>query len=207
MKYAIALLAVLGIYQVSHADTLVDVTATQCDACVSTPTEPIQLPAVSLDLELTVTPVTGVFFDPGYDMDFTETVDEITSMSGTLNGNPVTMVGTDYLTLGNYQLGWVCFDANNQESCAWNDFENNDLSIGTSFEQITWDAVDPIPTPEPQPNVFPLMLFTFCAALFLNLETAVRYRTRLRHISMPCALLSASMVALLLWAGWMKVRS
>jgi hypothetical protein len=146
MTQAVAVLAFLALAIGARADTLVDVTAAQCDACVSTPTNQVQLAPVSLDLELTVEQVTGSFFDPGYDMYFNQTVDEITSASGTLDGNTVSFTPDGYyLTTGNFQLGWLCFTADASNECVSNDFENNLLN----GEQITWDAVDPVGTPEP----------------------------------------------------------
>jgi hypothetical protein len=167
MKHAMAIVAFLILAVGARADTIVDVTATQCDLCLATPSEPSgpQLTPIDLELQLTVEQVTGEFLVPGYDMDFEQTVDEITSASGTLNGNPISFIPDGYyLTLGNFQLGWLCFYANTQESCASNDFENNLLS----GEQITWDATDPSPN-VPEPGSLFLSLFGLAAVFGLAL--------------------------------------
>jgi hypothetical protein len=112
MKHAMAVLAFLILAVGARADTTVDVRATQCDLCHATSTEPLgpQLTPLNLDPQLTVQQVTGEFLTPGDDMYFNQTVDEITSASGTLNGNPISFSPDGYyLTVGNFQLGWLCF--------------------------------------------------------------------------------------------------
>jgi hypothetical protein len=159
MRYVMAILGLLFLCPFARADQVqvVDVSAVDCPACWGTPyIPPPSLPPVDLELQLTVEPVTGTFLFPGYDVTLTATVDEILSLSGTLNGNPVSLAPPgrgdgNWLYENTFGLGWVCFTSSGEDFCMGNDNANNLLtnySEGT-FEPITWDAADPVATPEP----------------------------------------------------------
>jgi hypothetical protein len=157
MRFAMAILGLLLLCPFTRADQvqLVAVSAVDCPACWGTPfAPPPNLPTVDLDLELTVEPVTGTFWNPYYGITDTMTVDEVLSMTGTLNGDSVTLApppagNGDWLIPGSFALGDLCFTSDGEQYCAWNDDANNLLSNSSTFEPITWDAADPVATPEP----------------------------------------------------------
>src|SRR6202042_454772 len=79
MRFAMAILGLLLLCPFTRADQvqLVAVSAVDCPACWGTPfAPPPNLPTVDLDLELTVEPVTGTFWNPYYGITDTMTVDE-----------------------------------------------------------------------------------------------------------------------------------
>jgi hypothetical protein len=76
---SLALVCLWG--QEVKADTVLDISAT-CD--------PIDINcALDLQAQITVRPVTGLFFNPDGLFFFTGTQDEVLTMTGTLNGDPV----------------------------------------------------------------------------------------------------------------------
>jgi hypothetical protein len=155
MRFAVAILGLLFLCPLTRADQveLVDVSAVDCVACVSTPfAPPPNLPNIDLQLQFTVETVTGTFLYPVYDITETMTVDEVLSMTGTFNGNTVTLAppgqGDGDWLYTNLDLGWICFTAAGEKSCMGSDDANNLLSnsvIGSV--PITWTAA--VVTPEP----------------------------------------------------------
>jgi len=115
---------------------------------------------VSLDAFLTVAPVTGTFFNSGLDLLFPNlSVYEVTGISGTLNGNPITSFpapqGQGSWLNSQFALGSVWFSAGGSECFIENDVANNLIEImdangdgfGTSTP-IEYSAVV-VSTPEP----------------------------------------------------------
>jgi hypothetical protein len=155
MNKYLLLLAVLLLSINTRADTLVDVSSVTCETCWGSPSSPsVGLPQVTLDLQMTVAPVTGTFYIPYFNFTETGTFDEVESISGTLNGDPVSISqppqgGSDYLWPGTFALGYVCFTVDANPYCAWTDDAYNLLSLPATFEPITWSATDPVATPEP----------------------------------------------------------
>jgi hypothetical protein len=169
----------------THADgtTIVDITATRCDSCLS-----LEAPTpVDLEAQLTVEAVTGQFFNSGSDFLFTGTVDEVIAITGTFNGNPITFFQApqgegSWLYPNSYALGSVYFMAGGSESWLENDnafnlietLDSNGDGFGTNTP-IVFLASDPPPAGTPEPS--------------------------------PAALLATGLLALLLYSNWRGRRS
>jgi PEP-CTERM putative exosortase interaction domain len=119
-------LAILGLVVVclwgrpAYADTIVDISATWCSAC-----QRGGFPPVDFQAQATVEPVTGTFFNILFNDLFTGSVMEVTGISGTLNGSPISFlqapqgagswlypdlfIGALYFT-ANGQPGWMFWD-------------------------------------------------------------------------------------------------
>jgi len=170
MKLAVAF-AVLFFAVQAHGDTqqvTLDVTATGCDCPEFSAA---QLP-VNLVAQFTVEPVTGTFFDSGQAFLFTGTEYEVTSITGTLNGEAMALAPPPqgigswlYDVNGDYLLGSVYFTASGSFSWVENDASYNLLEImdsngdgyGTS-EAIYWNAVDPAPAGAPEPTTYAMLM-------------------------------------------------
>ncbi len=145
---AAALLAFLA--TAAQADT-VDITVTTC-LCGINDATPIDLQA-----QLTVEQVTGTFFQPDGAYLFTNTVDEITALTGTVNGYSMTL---DQAPYGDgswiyapgygapYQLGAIYFSADGIPSWMFNDVDNY-LEGFAGGNLVTYEATDPVGAPEP----------------------------------------------------------
>ncbi len=173
MKIALAALAVLLVATAARADstTVVDVTASQCNGCYGFNPAPL-----TLNAQFTLEQVTGQFFDSGQQFLFPGTEWEVTSITGTLNGNPMTLAqapqGIGSWLYDDYSLGSVYFTADG--SFSWLEFDgaydlleimdaNGDgQGYGTA---ITWNAVDPPPANTPEPSTY-AMLIAGIAGLF-----------------------------------------
>jgi len=153
------ILAVFGLCSIpACADTLVDVSAVTCESCFGS-----GLPEITLGAQFTVTPVTGTFFNSGSGYLFTGTVDEVTGITGTLDGGSMTLASAPqgdgswlYQIGDNFYLGSVYFTANGSFSWLENDNAFNLLEImdanGDGYGQnipIEFSAVDPAEAPEP----------------------------------------------------------
>jgi hypothetical protein len=91
MKSKLAILALLAVClwgREVHADTVVDISATWCTSC----RPGIGMP-VDFQAQATVEPVTGTLFNIGFNFLFTGSgVLEVTGISGTLNGSPISFL-------------------------------------------------------------------------------------------------------------------
>ncbi len=136
----------------THADT-VDITVTNC-FCGLTHTTPINLQA-----QLTVEQVTGTFFQPNGVYLFTNTVDEVTALTGTVNGYSMTLDQAPYgdgswiaAASGNpfggsaYSLGAIYFSADGIPSWMFNDVDNY-LEGFDGGNLVTYTATDITPEP------------------------------------------------------------
>jgi len=159
MKMILAVaFAVLFCATLARADSsqiTVDVTATGCPQC------PEQYAPVNLQAQFTVEQMTGTFFDSGFAYTFTGTVDEVVAISGTLNGNAMTLAAAPYGDgswlyqdgNGAFQLGTVYF--NDGPYSGW--LENDGYSllegggVGSGNTGIEWSALDP-PANAPEPS-------------------------------------------------------
>jgi hypothetical protein len=122
MKSKLAILALLGVClwgRPAYADTIVDISATWCSAC-----QRGGMP-VDFQAQATVEPVTGTFFNILFNDLFTGSVLEVTGISGTLNGSPISFlqapqgdgswlfpdlfIGALYFST-NGQPGWMFWD-------------------------------------------------------------------------------------------------
>jgi hypothetical protein len=163
MKLAVAF-AVLLVATLARADSTqitVDVTATGCPQC------PQQFAPVNLQAQFTVEQVAGTFFDSGFAYTFTGTVDEVIAISGTLNGNQMTLAAAPYGDgswlyedgNGAFQLGTVYF--NDGAYSGW--LENDGYSllegggVGSGNTGIEWAAFDP-PVGAPEPTTGAMLI-------------------------------------------------
>lgn len=91
MKSAFIVLAALAFASFAHADSIqqINLTATTNE---NTDLYGPNQPTENLDLMLTVEPETGYFFNPQIGTTFYGTEDEVVALSGTLNGQPVSLV-------------------------------------------------------------------------------------------------------------------
>ena len=167
MKLRLAVLAFILTAGVAKADTIVNVSAVTCGGCW------LGQEVMSFDLEaqLTVTPVTGNFWYPFYGTTVADTFDEVTSMVGTLNGNPITMVpppGGDGNWLwpapNEFALGAIYFNSAGSLCLLQFDNSSNLLEVmdanGDGFGSntpINWTATDP-PVDAPEPGTLALLL-------------------------------------------------
>jgi hypothetical protein len=91
MKSKLAILALLAVClwgREVHADTVVDISATWCTSCRPGIGVPVDFQA-----QATVEPVTGTFYNIGFNFLFTASdVPEVTGISGTLNGSPISFL-------------------------------------------------------------------------------------------------------------------
>ncbi len=159
VKLAVAF-AVLLFATLARADSTpvtVDITAINC-LCGFPATTPINLQA-----QLTVEQVTGTFFYPGEAFFFTGTVDEVTAITGTVNGFAMTFLqppvgdgswveapGFDYFSTGAYGLGYIYFSADGIPSWMFNDVTNY-LEGFDGDNTVVYSAVDPAPAGAPEP--------------------------------------------------------
>jgi hypothetical protein len=162
MKLAVAF-AVLLFATLARADSTpitVNATAISCQAACDQPFEP----ALDFQAQLTVQQTTGQFFDSGGIGLFTGTEYEVTSLTGTLNGSPVTLAAPPFgigswlyfEPDGQIELGDVYFTANGSYDWLENDNTNDLLEIsdpndGEPNNIIAWNAVDPTPAVMPEP--------------------------------------------------------
>jgi PEP-CTERM motif len=147
---------------------------------------------LTIDLQalLTVTPVTGTFFDPGQAVFTTRTVYEMTAITGTLNGYPITFF-QDPLGAGswlnlNLTLGAFYFSADGSEAWLENDVDYSLIAIvpnegagGSGFggsTPINYHA-NLVSTPEP-PTV---------GLLLLGIGSAFALRRRIGQVSCSAA--------------------
>ena len=155
MKIVSAALAILFLATAARADT-VDITVTNC-LCGLPSTTPINLEA-----QLTVEQVTGTFFFAGQAFLFTGTVDEVTALTGTLNGYPMTLdpapfgEGSWIQTASGspgyngdsaYVLGTIYFSADGIDSWLMNDVTN--YLEGFSVSGPVYYSADSVSAPEP----------------------------------------------------------
>ena len=134
-----------------------DITATTCFVCESDSyglppnPQPVNLYAV-----FTVTPVlaTGQFWDEGI-ADFYpyQLVDEVTGITGTLNGQPVTLgapaVGAGSWLALNGDIGTVWYDVNGVPGVPAGVIYTDSVYDEVSGIPVFWSATDPVGLPEP----------------------------------------------------------
>jgi hypothetical protein len=167
LKLAVAF-AVLLLALQAHADSTpitIDVTAISCQAACGFPFEP----ALDLQAQFVVEQVTGTFFNSAQGL-FTGTEYEVMSMTGTLNGNPITQAAPPFgigswLNDGGpdqFGLGTVYFTADGSFDWLENDFANDLLEIsnanGGTNNPIGWTAADPAPAGMPEPSTWLLLV-------------------------------------------------
>jgi len=111
-------LAILGLVLLclwgrpAYADTIVDISATWCSAC--------QFGGMPVDFQAqaTVEPVTGTFLNILFKDLFTGSVLEVTGISGTLNGSPISFLqapqGNGSWLYPDLYIGALYFSANGQ---------------------------------------------------------------------------------------------
>jgi hypothetical protein len=182
VKLAVAF-AVLLSATLARADSTpinLDVTATNC-LCGGFSTAPANIEAV-----LTVEQVTGQFLSPEGFL-FTGTEYEVTSITGTLNGLPMTLAAAPEglgswlmaAPFGEYDLGSVYFTSNGLSGWLDNDNSWNLLQFSGSIPfgdiAINWTAVDPAPAAMPEPSTWLLLL----AGIGFVLIRAVKTRKQL----------------------------
>jgi len=159
MKLNCAFLVLVGLLLLApptYADSVIVVSATTCTTCFPSTLN------IDLHAQFTVQLVTGQFFNSGAAHFFTGTVAEVVAITGTLNGNPMTLIPPQYgdgswLIPGSYGLGTVYFMAGGSVSWLQNDNAFNLVEImdpnGSGFgtnTPINWSAV---PVPEPPSSV------------------------------------------------------
>lgn len=164
---ALALLLVCFCAQEVKADSVVEFSATGSALPGGIP--------IDLQALLTVESVTGTFFNPGLAVFFTGTVYEITNITGTLNGNPISFFQNpaghaSWLNL-DLSLGAFYFSANGNECWLENEGDYSLIAIVTdngaggsapgNGTPISYHA-DLVSTPEP----------TTLALLLLGLSSA-----------------------------------
>jgi PEP-CTERM motif len=177
MKLAVAF-AVLFFASQAHADSTpitLDVTAISCQAACDEPFEP----TLDLEAQLVVEEVTGTFTNP-VNIVYNQPVYEVMSMTGTLNGYPVTLLGTeDYLddnATDLFQLGYVTFTADGYAVGLFDDDTNdlletsNPVWAGNNLDIIAWTAVDPAPVGAPEPSSLLLSGIGLAALIGLKLK-------------------------------------
>lgn len=169
-KLVVALVVLLfaAVARADSVQVIVDVNASACTSCY--PND--NLPPVNLVAQFIVEPVTGTFVDVGGSFSFTGTEYEVVSATGTLNGNPITLVNGGGIVswlwdstypLQNFALGTVYFTSDGSFSLLENDGEFNLLEIlnsngdSGSNNSIYWNAVDP-PANVPEPATWFLSL-------------------------------------------------
>lgn len=147
-------LAVLLSVPCAKADTVVDISAVTCTSCFGN--QPVA--NVNIEAQLVLESVTGTFFNSGQDHFFTGTVDEVVSITGTFNGNPITFLpaprGDGSWLDSNFDLGTVYFSSDGSQSWFENDgafnlletLDSNDDGFGTNTPIIWTVAV--VSTPE-----------------------------------------------------------
>jgi len=177
MKLNCAFLVVVGLLVFAtptYADSIIVVSATTCTTCFPS--------TVNIDLhaQFTVQLVTGQFFNSGAGHFFTGTVAEVVGITGTLNGQPMTLIPPRYgdgswLFPDSYGLGTVYFMAGGsplswlQNDNAFNLVEITDPN-GSGFgtnTPINWSAV-----PLPEPPSFVLLAVGLVGVAFWKLRTA-----------------------------------
>jgi hypothetical protein len=188
-KVSLIALAVVALSLTARADsaTIVDVSVTGCSLCYTTPSDPTPRDyGIDLEMQLAVESVTGTFLIPGYDVTEDGVFEEIVSMTGTLNGDTITMTppgqgdGDWVLPFENsFQPGWVTFTADGVQYSIGNDFAYNLLTSvypdgsGTFFP-IIWTATVPEPS-----ALQSLVLGLSCLAILASwLRTKERRRRR-----------------------------
>ena len=159
MKVFATLVLVLAGLVPAYADTTQtqtwDITATACFICTGNYGLPPQ--PISLSATFTTVTASGEFFDYGIDDLLYGTVDEVTSISGTLNGQPITLgaipfgdgswltsYGPSYGAGGGF-IGTVYFDVNGVPGWIYTDSDYDEIS----GIPVYWTATDPTGMPEP----------------------------------------------------------
>jgi hypothetical protein len=150
MKSKLAILALLGVClwgREVHADTIVDISATWCSAC--------QFGGMPVDFQAqaTVEPVTGTFFNILFNDLFTGSVLEVTGISGTLNGNPISFLqapqGDGSWLYPDLFIGALYFSANGQPCWMFWDGAFPTLVLGADGLSAPLNYSATVNTPEP----------------------------------------------------------
>jgi hypothetical protein len=173
LAFAVAVLALAALS--TQADTVVDVSATTCNSCFGSP-----VPSIDLQAQFTVTLATGEFFNAGIVDSFFGTVEEVTAISGTLNGSAITLAaplnGGDgsWLIPGSFALGTIYFtvagtSGPHSTSSLLNDNAFNLIEIvdanGDGFGTNT-PIIWTVSTPEPESMI--LLPIGLAAPLFVH---------------------------------------
>jgi hypothetical protein len=181
--FIIAFLFAANVAPGARADsTTIDISATTCYGCFSTDV------SIDLNAQLTLVPVTGTFYQSGTGFLFTGTEDEVTAMTGTLNGGAITLgeppYGIGSWLNSSFELGTIYFTANGSSSWLENDGEYNLIEIldanGDGFgtnTPITWN-VEVVSTPEPSGLI--LLAIGLFGLMFFSLHVAPRSWRRAR---------------------------
>jgi hypothetical protein len=112
-----------------------------------------------LEAQLAVDLVTGTFWDQGSLAFFTGTEYEVTAMTGTFNGDPVSLATTgpmSYLTvLPPLSLGFISFSVNGDSGAVWDDHDGDLLLVNSPTGPlptgglVTHYSATIVGTPEP----------------------------------------------------------
>jgi hypothetical protein len=187
MRFGVLIAAALLLFSVSakaDSTTLVDVTASTCQLCLT----PETYPEITVAAQFTVTPVTGTFFNSGSNYIFTGPVLEVTNIAGTIDGEAMTLAAAAqgdgswvYQCGANFCLGSVYFTANGSFSWFENDTEYNFVEItdanGDGYGEsipIQWSAT--ADTPESSTllslglGITVLLAFAVCRRFDLTLK-------------------------------------
>jgi hypothetical protein len=164
LAFAVAFLAIALSTQ---ADTIVNVSATTC----SCSTSPI---SIDLQAQFDVQQASGNFFDAGISdfIGFSGPVEQVVSISGTLNGFAMTLAAPlqgagSWLTLHNFglqpfQLGTVYFEADGLLGLIFNDNAFNVVEWSGASTPIYWN-VTALPVSTPEPGALALVAIGLCA--------------------------------------------
>jgi hypothetical protein len=121
IAFAIAVLMVVPVAKADTAPIVIDISATTCTECFGNQV----VETINLQAQLTLQLVTGTFYDAGNQFLFNGTVEEVTAITGTLNGGAMSLAapahGDGSWLLPGGGLGVVYFTANGSFSWLQND--------------------------------------------------------------------------------------